>query len=201
MIRPPPGKTIYKGKILELRKVSIKSGNNDEAIEKEIILHPGAVVILPILDDGEIVLIKNKRLAIGISLWELPAGTLEDNEDPRNCAYRELKEETGYTAEKLYYIGDLFTAGGWSTHRLFVFVAEGLKPGPQHLDSGEKILGSKSFSIEKIFKKIAKGEILDAKTIASIVLYKEKSKSGSERPSEESKLMLKRYEKAENFSE
>ncbi|MDP6637240.1 MAG: NUDIX hydrolase [Phycisphaerae bacterium] len=141
-----------------------------EVIEKEVVVHGGAVVILPFLTDDTLVLIKNERLAVGRELWELPAGTLGDGETPKICAHRELQEETGYRADDMEYLGQVFSSPGWSTHRLFVFVARGLTRGEQNLEKDETI-SVETRSFDRVRSMIAGNEIVDSKTIAVFGLY------------------------------
>ena len=102
-------------------------------------VHPGAVVVLPILPDGKVLLIKNYRYAVGETLLELPAGTLERGEEPINCAGRELIEETGYTAGRLKSMGSFFSSPGILSERMYAFAAYDLRPGEQQLEDGEQI--------------------------------------------------------------
>ncbi len=128
---------VHKGARLELRMVPLR--NTDETIEKEVVIHGGAVVILPFLTDDTLVLIRNERLAVGRVLWEFPAGTLGVAENPQDCAYRELQEETGYQATTMEYLGQVLSAPSWSTYRLFIFIARNLTAGEQHLEEDETI--------------------------------------------------------------
>ncbi|MCP5052908.1 MAG: NUDIX hydrolase [bacterium] len=146
--------------------------NKKRTINKDVVLHPGAAVIVPLLDSGEVVLIKNQRLALDLSLWEFPAGTVKDGEEPHDCAARELEEETGFSAGKIYHIGELFTSGGWTTHRLFVFLARGLTETGQHTDEGEFIKEVRRFTLKDLDERVRSGDIVDAKTIAALVLFR-----------------------------
>ena len=106
---------------------------------REIIRHPGAVVILPLLDDGRVVLIENYRVAVGQRLVELPAGTLEPDEDLAEAALRELAEETGYRAGSMQRLITFYSSPGFLDEALHLFVATELREGPTDLDSGEDI--------------------------------------------------------------
>ena len=167
-IHPPEGRVVHKGSRLELRLVPVPIEGG--VIEKEVVVHPGAAVILPILDDQRIVLIQNKRIAVGKNLWELPAGTLDPDEDPRACAFRELTEETGYRADRMDFLGELLVAPGWATYRIFIFIARDLTPGEQTLDPGENIKVV-PITFSEVCSMIADSNIIDAKTITAIGLF------------------------------
>src|SRR3954464_2513763 len=106
---------------------------------REVCVHPGAVVVLPFLDASRILLIRNRRYAVGQILLELPAGTLEKNEDPMNCAGRELLEETGYLAARIKPIGTFYSSPGIFTEKMYAFAAYDLEQQQQALEEGEEI--------------------------------------------------------------
>jgi ADP-ribose pyrophosphatase len=106
---------------------------------RPVIVHPGSVVILPWLEDGRVVLIRNERVSVGRALLELPAGTREPREDPLACAARELREETGYKARELAPLTGFFLAPGSSDERMAAFVARGLVSVGQRLEDDERI--------------------------------------------------------------
>ncbi|HPQ45126.1 MAG TPA: NUDIX hydrolase [Syntrophales bacterium] len=164
----PEGRVIHKGSRLELRLVTLPAERG--SVEKEVVVHHGAVVILPFVTDTDIILIRNARFAIGQELWELPAGTLAPDELPEDCASRELKEETGYEATSIEPLGSFFNAPGWSTFRLYSFVARGLTAGLQQLEKDEKI-DVHVISVTDVCSMIAKGQIADGKTLASLAIY------------------------------
>jgi len=144
---------------------------NDGGTEsREVVVHPGAVVLLPLLDDGRVVLIKNERFSIGRVLWELPAGTLEANEPLELCAARELEEETGYRAESITPLFNFYPSPGISDERMYVFVARGLVPTRQKLDPVERIEPVPT-TVDEVLRMIKMGEIQDAKTIASVLFW------------------------------
>jgi len=164
-IRAPEGRVVHRGEKLELRIVQVEA--EGEVMEKEVVVHPGAVVILPLLGDERVALIRNRRLAVGRELRELPAGTLRRGEAPEACALRELKEETGYEAGAIEFVGAFFAAPGWSTEQLFAFVARDLVPGEQELDKGERIEVD-TVPLSEVPDMIKRGDIVDAKTIAAL---------------------------------
>lgn len=143
----------------------------DGASETHTVLqHPGAAVILPVLDDDHVVLIRNRRWAIEQTLWELPAGTLDPGEAPARCAARELEEETGYLARDIRALLDIYPCPGVSTERMFCFVATGLSPGRQSLDQTEEI-EVRVTSRAEVEAMVRSREIPDAKTLALLLLW------------------------------
>ena len=136
---------------------------------REVIVHPGSVVILPILDDGRIVMIRNRRFSVERTLWELPAGTRDPREPPLTCAARELAEETGYRAAQLTRLLDFYPAPGVSNELMHAYVASGLTPTQQDLDATEQI---EVFPLtpEQVLRMLRAGEIEDAKSLA-VLLY------------------------------
>jgi ADP-ribose pyrophosphatase len=137
---------------------------------REVIVHPGSVVILPLLDDGRVVLIKNERVSIGRELWELPAGTREPNEDPALCAARELEEETGYRAQALVPLFSFYLTPGISDERMHAYVARGLTKTQQALDPTEQIEPVPTL-LDEVLRMIKMGEIEDAKTLATMLFW------------------------------
>lgn len=135
---------------------------------REIIRHPGACVIVPLLDDGRVCLIRNWRIAAGQTLIELPAGTLEPPEPPHVTAERELIEETGYRAQRIEFLHSFFLSPGILDERMHLYVARGLTAGQTALEEGEEIenlLTPWDDAIAMIFR----GEIQDAKTIVGLL--------------------------------
>ncbi|HMB95086.1 MAG TPA: NUDIX hydrolase, partial [Tepidisphaeraceae bacterium] len=112
---------IFEGKKIRLEVHHLRNEDTDKRITREVVVHPGAVVILPLLKDDQIVLIRNRRYAVGQILIELPAGTLEKGEPPMNCAGRELLEETGYLAGRIQPIGNFFTSPGILSEKMYAF--------------------------------------------------------------------------------
>ena len=155
-----------------LRPVNLRSGGS---VLKEVVLHPGAVIILPVLNDGRIVMIRNRRHTLDEVLLELPAGTLERDEyavseDPLGCAGRELIEETGYRAGKIESVGWFYTSPGILTEKMWAFVATELEQGRQELEENEQI-EVELVSREDAIRFIRENRIVDAKTIATLLKY------------------------------
>ena len=135
---------------------------------REIIEHPGSVVIVPMVSDDKVCLIRNARLSVGTTLWELPAGTLDREEPIVEAARRELLEETGYQAASIEEAPGLWMSPGILRERMHVFIARDLTPGPQHLEPGETI-ETHVVAWQEAVAMCLDGRIDDAKTIASIL--------------------------------
>lgn len=151
----------------------VYKGSRFQVVEKDrwqIIEHPGVAVILPLLDPQTILLIKNHRVAVGATLWEVPAGTLELGENPLDCAKRELEEETGYKGNKFKPLADFYSSPGISNEKIFCYVAEDLVKTQQKLDEREQI-EVVPVAWGDALEMIRKGEIIDAKTIICLLKY------------------------------
>jgi 8-oxo-dGTP pyrophosphatase MutT (NUDIX family) len=157
--------TVFTGK--KFRVVRRAAGG---AHDYEVVVHPGAAVILPVLDDGCVLLIHNHRAAIGQELLELPAGTLDDGEDPAACAARELAEETGYRAGRLRPLISFFTTPGILTERIHAFLATELTAGATAHEAGEQIRPA-PMALPEALDAIRDGRICDAKTILTLLYY------------------------------
>ena len=160
--------TLYTGKIFDvvLERVTLPNG---AVKDREIVRHPGAAAMVPLLDDGRVVLIKQYRHAVGEFVWEIPAGTLEPEEAPMACARRELVEETGYEAANLEKLTEILPAPGYTDEHIHIFLATGLKPVNQRLEDDE-VLELQPTVLETALAMVAQGEIRDAKTIAGLFL-------------------------------
>jgi len=160
---------IYEGPVFGIRR--------DEVIEpsgvrttREVITHPGSVVVLPVLPDGRIVLIRQYRHAARQYLWELVAGRIDGGERPREAAVRELIEETGFRAKRLRVFLDVFPTPGFLEERMFILLAEGLTAGKAEPEEDEKII-SRAFESKQLEEMIRSGKMRDAKSIAGILYY------------------------------
>lgn len=137
---------------------------------REVVRHPGAVTILPLLGDGRICLIRNYRVAVDQVLIELPAGTLEPGEDPAHTARRELQEETGFLAGSVTRLCEFFMSPGILCERMVVFLATDLTPGEPRLESGEQIEPLLA-TWDEALRLVHSGEIQDAKTMTALLWY------------------------------
>lgn len=137
---------------------------------RETVAHPGSVVILPLLDDGRLVMIENRRITVERTLLELPAGTLEHGEEPARCAARELAEETGYRAREITKVIGFFPTPGMSDERMTLFIARGLEKSAQQLDQTEEITVA-PLPLDEVLARIRDNRIEDAKSIASVLYF------------------------------
>ncbi len=170
----PGDQVIYKGERVELVLRTVRTNSGKERT-REVCLHPGAVIILPVADNGDIVMIRNRRHTVFQELLELPAGTLERKadgspEDPALCAGRELTEETGYTAARIEPFGWFYTSPGILTEKMYAFIAHGLSAGAQDLEDNEQIKVER-VSPGQAMTLIRENRIVDAKTIATLLRY------------------------------
>ncbi len=148
-------------------------------VSREMIAHPGAVLIIPVLSPTELVVIRNYRFTVGAELIELPAGTLEAGEDRAVCAGRELEEETGYVAAEIIPLCEFYTSPGFTDELMSVYIARGLTKTQQDLDETEQIRVS-SMELEDALRATIDGRIIDGKTIASLHLYTYTQANGSD---------------------
>lgn len=162
---------IYEGKIVNLRIDTVELPDKKYS-KREIIEHPGSVGIIPIKEDGTIILVEQFRKPIEKSLLEIPAGKIEINEEPKETALRELVEETGYIANKMEYISEFYTSPGFSNEKIYLFLATELEFDKENPGEDEYI-DIKKVKIEDLINMINRGEIIDSKTIIGI-FYAEK---------------------------
>lgn len=162
---------IYQGKIIKVKELDIKLPNG-LMDKREIVEHPGAVAILTTTKDGKIVLIKQFRKACEEILWEIPAGKLEKGEAPLDCAKRELKEETGYTARNWALLGKFYTSPGFCNELIYIYLASNLIAGEAILDEDEN-LEQYLLDSSQIDNLIENGHIKDMKTITALLFFKQ----------------------------
>ena len=160
---------IYQGRVFGLRR--------DEVLEpsglrttREVITHPGSVVVLPVLPNGRIVMVRQYRHATRRYLWELVAGRKEPGETPKQGAARELLEETGYRAKRYKVFLDVFPTQGFLEERMYLLLAEGLTAGEAQPEEDEKI-EVRAFQLKELKQTIKSGRMHDAKSIAGILYY------------------------------
>jgi len=161
---------IYDGKKVRLELHHLENEETGTRHKREVCVHPGAVVVLPFVDAENILLIRNRRYAVGETLVELPAGTLDKGEDPMNCAGRELIEETGYIAGRIKLVGDFYTSPGLLSEKMYAFAAYDLTKAEAALEEGEEIELAPA-SLDEAIEMIGFGQIKDAKTIATLLMY------------------------------
>jgi len=158
--------TIYQGKVIHLVKEALEARGRRFA--RETVLHPGAVVIVPVLGDSRLVMVRQYRRAVDRVLLELPAGTLERGERRDVCARRELLEETGWRAGRLRRLGRFYAAPGFLSEEMTVFLATGLTQEAAHPEPDE-LVTPVVLTLSEALAKIRSGAIRDAKTIIGIL--------------------------------
>lgn len=160
---------IYDGKIMTVKLHDVIA--NGIATKREIVHKGGAVAIVPLKEDGKVVMVRQYRIAVDEELLEIPAGLMDPGEEPLETAKRELKEETGYTAEKWTHMTEFYPTAGFCNEYIHIFLAEGLTPGETSFDETENI-EMEDYSIEELLEMIKTGEVHDGKTVAGIALAK-----------------------------
>ncbi|HZL36581.1 MAG TPA: NUDIX hydrolase [Tepidisphaeraceae bacterium] len=161
---------IYDGTKIRLELHHLEDNETGKRHKREVVVHPGAVLVMGFLDPDNVILISNRRYAIGQTLIELPAGTLEKGEDPMNCAGRELLEETGYLAGRLEALLPFFTSPGVLSERMYAFAAYDLQKQQADPDEGEEIEVLPTQWNEALAM-TGDGRIQDGKTIAALLWY------------------------------
>jgi ADP-ribose pyrophosphatase len=174
MFKVIDSKTFYEGKVLKLQVDEIEYASSKNIGLREVAIHPGGAVIVPINNDGKFVLVKQFRYPLKIELIEFPAGKLDNDEDPITCARRELEEETGYSSSDISYIGKFYTAPGYCTELLHIFLAKNLKTGNHRREEGENEMQIIELTLDEIQNMIKQEKILDSKTISALFLLQSK---------------------------
>ena len=161
------GEPVFKGKLLDVRRDRVRLANGHESV-REYIVHQGAVVIIPVLENGKLLFERQFRYPLGVSILELPAGKIDPGEDVLVTGQRELREETGYAAREWRYLGAMHPCVGYSNERIEIFIAQGLRrESGQQLDHGE-LIDLLEMSLEDALKAVKNGVITDARTITAL---------------------------------
>jgi ADP-ribose diphosphatase len=166
---------LYSGKIVKLHVDTIRQASGSTSI-REVVLHPGGVLAVPILDDGRVVLIRQFRYPLRKYILEFPAGKLDSDLSPEETIARELEEETGYRAQALTHECSFYTSPGISNELLHLFMARELEPVQQRLEEGEHI-SVERYTLEECLAKVVRGEIMDGKTLLGLLWYQFKFKA------------------------
>mgnify|MGYP001050168324 CR=1 FL=1 len=159
----------FAGTLLRLRVDTVRLPNG-EVGRREVVEHPGAVAVLPVLSSGELVLVRQYRYAVERILLEVPAGTRQPGESPEQCARRELLEETGYQAEALRELARFYVSPGWTNEELVIYVATGLVAGKAAPTDDERIEIERARP-EHVVELIRQGWIADAKSLVAVLGY------------------------------
>jgi ADP-ribose pyrophosphatase len=169
---------LFHGRIIDLilEEIEDPPGN---IRRREIVSHPGGSVVIPLLENGDVLLVRQYRYPLKKFILEAPAGKLEPQEDPLEAAKRELQEETGYTAKQYEKLTAMYTTPGFCNEVLHIYLATGLQKSSsgQNLDEGEQSLTIELLPFAAVVEMIATGEIADSKTIAGVLLTERKLKA------------------------
>ena len=159
---------IFSGKILNVRLDRVVLPNGKEAT-REVVGHPGAVAVVPVTDDGRVILVRQYRYPVEEILLEIPAGKLDRGEDPDDCARRELEEETGFVAGSLEKLTSFYTAPGFTDEKIHLYIARELVQVVQKLD-GDEFIDVEFYSAQTLKELVASNAIKDAKTLIGLFM-------------------------------
>jgi len=167
-------KTVFRGKVFTVSVDTVREG--DATYQRDVVHHPGSAVIIPLFPDETVALVKQYRHPAVRYLLEVPAGTLEEREDPEIGAARELEEELGLVAGRLDLLSEFFVSPGFCEEKMWVYLATELSDTKQNLDEDE-IIEVVKISLQEALEMISDGEIQDAKTIIALLLTASRMKS------------------------
>ncbi|AGA29172.1 NUDIX hydrolase [Singulisphaera acidiphila] len=165
---PPGRRLIYQGRKIDLALQEVQLADGSKA-EREVVVHRGAVALVPMVDADHVCLVKNDRYAVETTLLEVPAGTIDPGESPDQTAPRELSEETGYRAGKISRIAEWFVSPGVMTERMYLYLCEDLTPGPTQHQPDER-LEPVVVAWSEALEMVRDGRIVDAKSMLAILL-------------------------------
>jgi ADP-ribose pyrophosphatase len=163
------GHRVYEGRILDLEVDRVRLPSGVEA-SREVVRHPGAVVILPLHEDRRVEFVRQYRYPMEAVLLELPAGKLDPGEEPRECAGRELAEETGWRPVEIHELGSFFTTPGFSDEVLHAFIATPLEPAPEVAQDPDEAIENVTMTVDEALAACRDGNIRDSKTLATFLL-------------------------------
>lgn len=161
--------TIFQGRAVRLERDRVRLPDGTESV-REVVRHPGAVVIVGLLADQRVVMIRQHRYCVGEALLELPAGTLEAGEDPLDCARRELAEETGYQSDDWTAVTSFYTTPGFTDERIHCFLARDLRPGAAGEADEDERIETVLMPLSAAQTMARRGELRDAKTMVALLL-------------------------------
>jgi ADP-ribose pyrophosphatase len=168
---------IHRGRKIQVA-LETSISPSGQTVQRDVVIHPGAVAVLPLLDDERVVLLRNQRPIVGETLWEVPAGTLEPGEPPDRAAVRELAEETGYSAASWRKLTEFFPSPGVLSERTHLYLARDLTPGAMHPEAGED-LEPHVVSWRDALAWASDGTIRDAKTLVAILFWERLRQAGT----------------------
>jgi ADP-ribose pyrophosphatase len=161
---------VFAGRVISLSIDEIAIAH--QKMEMECIRHPGGAAVVPLLQNDSVVMIEQYRYAVGTTLWEIPAGRLEEGENPRACAVRELEEEAGYTAAHMVKLADIYSAPAYCSEIISIFLATGLILGSQHLEEDE-FIRVVNVPLEDALTRVLTAGVSDAKTLVGLLLARQ----------------------------
>lgn len=168
---PFSSEMLYEGKILRLERLKVTCPNG-RAATREVVLHNGASAVVPLFEDGTVLLVRQHRVAVDLITLEIPAGKLDGpGEDPRDCAVRELAEETGLRAARMRHMTTILTTPGFCTEKIAIYLAQDLTEGETHPDEDE-FLNLVRMPLDEAVAMSLRGEIPDSKTICGLLMAK-----------------------------
>ena len=172
------GERVYSGCIVRLDVDRVRLGSGVETI-REVVRHPGASLVVPVLDDGRVVFVRQYRYAVAETLIELPAGKLDTTgEEPLACAQRELAEETGYAARTWRRLGEFYTTPGFTDEKIHCYLATGLLPAQGRSADEDECIEVVTVPMSEAIELVRRGAIRDAKTIAALLLVQMSQAAG-----------------------
>lgn len=169
--------TAFAGHLFRVEVLTARDAEG-RAVRREVVRHPGAVLVIPVLDSDTVVMIENNRVAVGQTLWEFPAGKLEPGEEPQAAATRELEEETGYRCGSIRRLGEFYTSPGFTDELMHVFVAEDLAFVGQRLEAGEHITAHR-IPVSQGLAMVADGRLRDGKSVAALLMWRQSAAPGN----------------------
>ena len=163
--------TVYEGIIINVRRdiAELQNGNRSK---REVVEHPGGVGIVAVTEEGKVLMVRQYRYPMEEEVLEIPAGKLDGDEDPFECAKRELSEETGYTAKTYVDFGAMYPSPGFCRETLYLYLALDLVPGEMHLDENE-LLSVEEIDLDELVERVMNNQLKDAKTIIGVLKAKE----------------------------
>jgi ADP-ribose pyrophosphatase len=163
---------LFAGRVLALDLDEVEEPGGVRGV-REVVRHPGSVAMLPVHEDGRVVLVSQYRHPVGAAMWELPAGRLEPGETPEVGARREMEEEVGLLADHVEPLSTYFTSPGFCDEVMHLFRATGLRPGRPHPDADE-VIETLALPLEEALAMVARGEIREGKTLVALLLESER---------------------------
>ncbi len=160
---------LYEGRVFTIERDEVRHASGYESV-REVVRHDGGAVVVPLYDNGDVLLIRQYRYPVDGEIIELPAGKLDRGEDPRDCAVRELREETGCTAAEVQKLTAMMTTPGFCSEILHIYLATGLRDGEQQLEEGEESITLLRMPLSEAIAMCRDGRISDGKTVTGLML-------------------------------